>query len=107
MPRKGQEINRGREGVVYENLDQPDTVVKEYYPQGGNPAQAGTEFQNLVNARAILPDNVVKAQPPANPRQGYIVKERVFPTDLPEDLTRKAQVIRAFKNIQDASGNLL
>jgi hypothetical protein len=31
MPRIGREIGRGSEGIVYENLDRPGWVVKEYY----------------------------------------------------------------------------
>jgi hypothetical protein len=60
MPRTGQEIGRGAEGVVYENLDQPGTVVKEFHKGGTSPLQSRNEFQNLERARAIHPDNVVK-----------------------------------------------
>ncbi len=67
MPQVGQELGRGTEGVVYENLDQPGWVVKEYHQSGASPFQARNEFQNLERARAILPDNVVKAQAPADP----------------------------------------
>ena len=65
MPRIGQELGRGAEGVVYENLDQPGWVVKEFHQGGTSPLQARNEFQNLEKARAILPDNVVKAQAPS------------------------------------------
>ena len=90
MPQIGQELGRGAEGVVYENLDQPGWVVKEFNQGGTSPLQAGNEFQNLENARAIRPDNVVKAQAPADPRQGFLVKEQVMPTDVPEDLAQKS-----------------
>ena len=93
MPRIGQELGRGAEGVVYENLDQPGWVVKEYHQGGTSPLQARNEFQNLERARAIRPDNVVKAQAPADPRQGFLVKEQVLPTNVPEDLAQKARVI--------------
>jgi RIO-like serine/threonine protein kinase len=108
MPRIGQELGRGSEGVVYENLDQPGWVVKEFHRGGTSPFQAGNEFQNLEIARAIRPDNVVKAQAPADPQQGFLVKERVLPTDVPEDLAQKAQVLQEFlPQIQDAGGNLI
>jgi hypothetical protein len=61
MPRIGQELGRGAEGVVYEDLDQPGWVVKEFHPGGTSPLQAMNEFQNLERARAIRPDNVIKA----------------------------------------------
>jgi hypothetical protein len=78
MPRIGQELGRGAEGVVYEDLDQPGWVVKEFHPGGTSPYQSGNEFQNLERARAIRPDNVVKAQAPSHPRQGFLVKEQVL-----------------------------
>jgi hypothetical protein len=107
MPRIGPELGRGAEGVVYENLDLPGWVVKVFYPSGASPYQARSEFQNLVKARAIRPDNVVYAQPPTDPRQDFLVKERVRPTDVPEDLIEKARVLQDFHGIQDASGNLI
>jgi hypothetical protein len=61
MPRIGQELGRGAEGVVYENLDRPGWVVKEFHKGGTSPLQARNEFQNLERAPAIRPDNVVKA----------------------------------------------
>ncbi len=108
MPRIGQELGRGAEGVVYENLDQPGWVVKEYHQGGASPFQARNEFQNLERARAIRPDNVVKAQAPADPRQGFLVKEQVLPTAVPEDLAQKARVLQDFlPHIPDAGGNLM
>jgi hypothetical protein len=110
MPRIGQEIGRGAEGIVYENLDQPGMVVKEYYSSGVSPLQARNEFQNLEKARSIpgRADNVVKAQAPADPRQGFLVKEKVMPTNGPGDLAQKAQVLRDFlPQIPDAGGNLI
>jgi hypothetical protein len=108
MPQIGQELGRGTEGVVYENLDQPGWVVKEFHQGGTSPLQAGSEFQNLENARAIRPDNVVKAQALADPRQSFLVKERVLPTDVPEDLAQKAQVLQDFlPHIADAASNLM
>lgn len=86
MPRTGRELGRGAEGIVYEDLDQPGWVVNAFHPGGTSPFQAGNEFQNLEKARAILPDNVVKAQAPADPRQGFLVKEQVLPTEVPPDL---------------------
>jgi hypothetical protein len=66
MPRIGQELGRGAEGVVYENLDRPGWVVKEFHKGGTSPLQARNEFQNLERARAIpgRTDNVVEAQAP-------------------------------------------
>ena len=108
MPRIGQELGRGAEGVVYEDLDQPGWVVKEFHPGGTSPYQSVNEFQNPERARAIRPDNVVKAQAPADPRQGFLVKEQVLPTDVPEDLAQKARVLQDFlPQVPDAGGNLM
>jgi hypothetical protein len=107
MPRIGQELGRGAEGVVYENLDQPGWVVKQFHKGGTSPLQAGNEFQNLENARAIRPDNVVKAQAPADPRQGFLVKQRVLPANMPSDISQRNQILRDFQNIPDADSNLM
>jgi hypothetical protein len=111
MPRIGQELGRGAEGVVYENLDQPGWVVKEFHKGGTSPLQAGNEFQNLERARAIPghADHVVKAQAPADPRQGWIVKEQVIRDTPPADLTERTRILRDFDNsgVQDARGNLI
>jgi hypothetical protein len=110
MPRSGQEIGRGPEGVVYENLDQPGTVVKVFHKGGTSPLQARNEFQNLEKARAILPDNVVKAQAPIDPRQGFLVKEQVI-SDIPTPADRAAlrQIEQDFINggVQNVGGNLM
>lgn len=106
MPRIGKEIGRGSEGVIYENLDQPGWVVKVFHPGGTSPLQARNEFANLQKAQAIRPDNVVKAQAPADPRQGWITKEKWLPTDVPEDVVQRAQVLRDFLIIPDADSNL-
>src|SRR5262249_26342320 len=109
-PQTGAEVGRGAEGVVYENLDQPGWVVKEFYQGGSSPLQARNEFQNLENARAIRPDNVVKAQAPADPRQSWIVKEQVFTdTPTPADVMAGQQIERDFVNggVQDIGGNLI
>jgi len=110
MPRKGAQIGSGIEGVVYENLDQPGTVVKEFHQGSTSPLQARNEFQNLETARAIHPDNVVKAQAPADPRQGWIVKEQVIPdTPMPADRVALRQIEQDFVNggVQDVGGNLM
>jgi hypothetical protein len=107
MPRIGREIGRGAEGVVYENLDLPGWVVKVFHAGSTSPLQAENEFQNLERARAIRPDNVVKAQAPADPRQGFLVKEMVLPTDVPEDLAQEARVLQdILPHIPDAASNL-
>ena len=106
-PRIGREIGRGAEGVVYDNLDEPDWVVKEYHKAITSPFQPRNEFQNLARARAIRPDNVVIARAPADPRQGWIVKEKVMPTDVPEDQAQKVALLLAFTSIPDAGGNLM
>ena len=108
-PRTGQEVGRGAEGVVYENLDQPGTVVKVFQKGATSPLQAGNVFQNLEKARAVHPDNVVKAQAPADPRQGWIVKEQVIRDPPPADLTERAPILQDFDNagVQDARGNLI
>src|SRR5262249_36023494 len=106
----GQELGRGTEGVVYENLDQPGWVVKEFHKAGTSPLQARNEFQNLENARAIpgRADNVVKAQAPADPRQGFLVKEKVIPTTTPPDMAQRKQVLQdLLPQIPDADGNLM
>jgi len=107
MPRIGKEIGRGAEGVVYEDLDQPGWVVKQFHKGGVSPFRARNEFQNLEKARAIRPDNVVKVQAPADPRQGFLVKEEVLRTNVPEDLAQKAQVLQDLvPHIPDAGSNL-
>jgi hypothetical protein len=109
MPRTGQEIGRGAEGVVYENLDQPGTVVKEFHKGGTSPLQARNEFQNLERARAIHPDNAVKAQAPADPRQRWIVKEQVIRDTPPADPTELIRIVQDFDNagVRDAGGNMV
>lgn len=106
-PRIGRELGRGAEGVVYENLDQPSWVVKEFHPGGTSPFQAGNEFANLERARAIRPDNVVKAQAPTDPRQGWLVKEEVYRSNTPKDYTQLSDVVRDFQNIHDVPNNLM
>jgi hypothetical protein len=110
MPRIGQEIGRGAEGVVYENLDQPGWVVKEFHQGGTSPLQARNEFQHLERARAIRPDNVVKARAPADPRQGFLVKEKVIPDNpTPGGVVAGQQIEQDFVNggVQDVGGNLM
>ena len=104
-PLKGNELGRGADGVVYEIPNDPNNVLKEFH----HPTlpQARNEFANLENARAIRPDNVVGAQAPANPRQGWIVKERVYPSSTPKDMTQLTEVLRDFQNIPDAGSNLM
>jgi hypothetical protein len=105
-PRLGQELGRGAEGVVYENADQPGWVVKEFHQGRSSPFQARNEFDNLEKALAVRPDNVVAAQPPADPRQGWLVKEQVYPSSTLPDLAQRADVLRDFQNIPDAASNL-
>jgi hypothetical protein len=107
MPRIGRELGRGAEGVVYINLDQPGWVVKEFHRGGTSPFQAGNEFQNLEKARAIRPDNVVKALPPADPRQGWIVKELVTRSYTPKDRAQRTKLLQDFQTIPDVAGNLM
>ena len=110
MPQIGRELGRGAEGIVYEDLDQPGWVVEEFHQGGTSPLQARNEFQNLEKARAILPDNVVKAQAPADPRQGFFVKEQVIPdASTPADRAALMQIEQDFINsgVQDVGGNLM
>ncbi len=107
MPRIGQVLGRGAEGIVYENLDQPGWVVKVFHKGGTSSLQARNEFRNLEKARAVRPDNVVKALAPADPRQGFLVKEKVTPSIAPPDLAQKAQVLQDLQNIPDAASNLM
>src|SRR5262249_6666856 len=72
------------------------------------PSKPETEFQNLEKARAIRPDNVVQAQAPADPQQGWLVKEQVLPTTTPPDMAQRAQVRQDFlSQIPDSGGNLM
>jgi hypothetical protein len=108
MPRLGGELDRGAEGIIYEDLDQPGWVVKVFHQGGTSPFQARNEFENLEKARAIRPDNVVQAQAPADPQQGWLVKEQVLPTTTPPDKAQRAQVLQDFlPQIPDADGNLM
>jgi hypothetical protein len=106
-PRIGREISRGAEGVIYENLDQPGWVVKVFHPGGTSPPQARNEFDNLEKARTIRPDNVVKAQAPADPRQGWLVKEEAYPSNTPKDYAQLTDVLRDFQTIHDVVYNLM
>lgn len=107
-PHAGVELGRRGDGVVYENLGQPGWVIKIFHAGGTSPYQAKNEFDNLEKARTIRPDNVVKAQAPIDPRQGWLVKEKVLPTSVPEDWTQEAQVLRDFlPHVPDAAGNLM
>jgi hypothetical protein len=106
-PNIGGELARGAEGVVYDNLDQPGWVVKEFHHGRTSPLQARNEFENLEKARSIHPDNVVKAQAPADPRQGFIVKEKVTESATPKNTLQEAQLIRDFENVHDAGGNMI
>jgi hypothetical protein len=106
MPRIGRELGRGAEGVVYENLDQPGWVVKEFHKGGTSPFQAGNEFQNLEKARAIRPDHVVKAQAPADPRQRFLIKEQMTPSTTPPDMAQRSQLLQDFGDMHDVDGNL-
>lgn len=107
-PRIGREIARGAEGVVYENLDQPGWVIKVFHPGGTSPLQAGNEFADLQKARAIRPDNVVRGQAPTDPRQGWLVKEEVYPSNTPPDNAQRMRVLQDFlSQIRDADGNLM
>jgi hypothetical protein len=110
MPRIGQELGRGAEGAVYENLDQPDWVVKEFHKGGTSPHQARNEYQNLEKARTIRPDNVVKAHVAIDPRQRFLVKEQVIPdSPTPADVMVGQQIEQTFVNgrVQDVGGNLM
>jgi hypothetical protein len=109
MPRIGREIGRGAEGVVFDNLDEPGMVVKVFHKGATSPLQAQNEFQNLEKARATPgnADNVVKAFAPVDPRQGFIVKEKVLPVNVPEDVIQRNQVVRDLQHIHDVDCNLM
>jgi hypothetical protein len=84
--------------------------VKEFHAGGTSPFQAGNELANLEKARLIHPDHVVKAQALVDPRQGWIVKEKVIlnaPT--PADLGAGKQIEQdlADGGIQDIGGNVV
>ena len=80
---------------------------KEFHKQGTSPLQASNEFANLEKARAIRPGNVVKAQVPADPRQKWLVKEKVIPSNIPPDSAQLSEVLKAFQNIHDVPRNLM
>jgi hypothetical protein len=77
-PPKGRVLGVGAEGTVYAIPNDPNNVLKEFHPGGTSPFQARNEYQNLAKARGTLPDNVVQCQQPSNPKQGWLVKERVY-----------------------------
>jgi len=108
-PRIGAEIGKGAEGTVYENLDEANSVVKEFTPGRTSPLQARNEFDNLEKARSVRPNNVVKARRPADPRQGWLVKELVI-EDVPgeADLAERDAILKAFDDagVQDARSNI-
>ncbi len=106
-PRIGAELGRGAEGVVYESPDQSGWVVKVFRQGRTSPLQARNEYSNLEKARAIHLENVVKAHAPSNPRQGFLVKEKVTPSSAPPDMAQRAQLLRDFQNIPDAGSNLI
>lgn len=107
-PRIGREIGRGAEGIVYENLDRLGWVVKIFVPGITSPLQARNEFDNLEKARAIRPDHVVKVDLPADPRQGWLVKEEVFSVGILPDMRQRLSVLQDFQNVvQDADSNLI
>ncbi len=68
-PRIGRGLGRGAEGIVYMNLDHLGREVQVFHPGHTSPLQAGNEIANREKVRAIRPDNVVKTQPPTDPRQ--------------------------------------
>lgn len=107
MPPIGGELGRGAEGVVYENFAQPGWVVKIFHRRGVYPLQARNEYANLENARAIRPDHVVLAEAPADPRQGWIVKERVVALSGLPDMAQRAVLLHDFQSVPDAASNLM
>jgi hypothetical protein len=80
---------------------------KEFHKGGTSPFQAGNEFQNLEKARAIRPNNVVKAQAPADPRHGWIVKELVTRSYTSADRAQRQKLLQDFQNFPDVAGNLM
>lgn len=85
-------------------------MVKEFHKGGTSPFQARNEFRNLEKARLIHPDNVVKAQAPSDPRQGFIIKEEVIPA-IPTLAERAVGLLmeQDFVNggVQDVGKNLI
>jgi len=72
--------------------------------------QARNEFENLEKGRAVLPDNVVNAQAPADPRQGWIVKEKVVEIEATTAQNREGiDILQKFidAGVNDASGNMM
>ena len=106
LPRTGREIGSGAEGSVYVNADAFGWVVKVFTPGKGSPLQARNEYQNLENARAMHPQNVVQARAPVDPRQGFLVKQEFIPSNTEPNYDQGAQLLRDFQNIHDSSGNL-
>jgi hypothetical protein len=72
-----------------------------------NTASTSRRSRNPEKARAIRPDNVIKAQPPADPRQGWIVKEEVTPSDTPKDRAQRTKLLQNLQGIPDVQGNLM
>ena len=84
--------------------------MKEFHAGGTSPLQAGNESANLEKARLIHPDHVVKAQAPVDPRQGWIVKEKVI-LSIPSsaDLAAGKQIEQDFATggVHDVAGNVV
>lgn len=99
-PQRGAELGRGVDGVVYDIPGEPGWVLKEFHHPG---LQARNQYANMEAARRIRPNNVLEAQPPADPRQGWLIMERYYRSDTPPDMAQ----LRDFQNINDASGNLM
>ena len=106
MPRLGPYLNEGSKGAVYENAEKPGWVVKKFFQGRGSPLQARNQYNNLQAARRISPDNVVEAEAPLNPRQGWLVKQQVFESDTPPDMAQYAQIVNDLQ-VQDAGRNLM
>jgi hypothetical protein len=69
-----------------------------------------SEQKACESSGAIRPDNVVKAKPPADPRQGFLVKERVIPdnpTAADQAALRQIEQDHINGGVQDAGGNLV
>lgn len=61
-----------------------------------------------LGSQSIKTSRVIRAQAPANPRQGWLIKEQVFPATLPPVKAQRKQVEGDFlPQLPDAGGNLM
>jgi hypothetical protein len=76
MPQIGQELGRGAEGVVYENLDQPGWVVKEFHQGAAPRSRPETSFKNWRTLGPFFLTTWSRPKPPLLPDRASSSKSR-------------------------------